>query len=126
MKERHEKENQQQQQKQQQWEELGEPKEGNSMFIKAISGIQTMRFKNELECNITIKHGYANAKIYKGENTDHDDLNLLYDNICDDIITTTASIVIIVIHDDLSFLVHSNAARVLRHRLTKLADSLAL
>ena len=28
------------------------------------SGVQTVRFKNELERNITIKLGYANAKIY--------------------------------------------------------------
>jgi translation initiation factor 2 gamma subunit (eIF-2gamma) len=28
-------------------------------------GVQTVRFKNELERNITIKLGYANAKIYK-------------------------------------------------------------
>jgi translation initiation factor 2 subunit 3 len=33
--------------------------------VKAISGVQTVRFKNELERNITIKLGYANAKIYK-------------------------------------------------------------
>lgn len=29
--------------------------------------MQTVRFKNELERNITIKLGYANAKIYKCE-----------------------------------------------------------
>jgi translation initiation factor 2 subunit 3 len=33
--------------------------------VKSISGVQTVRFKNELERNITIKLGYANAKIYK-------------------------------------------------------------
>lgn len=33
--------------------------------MKAISGVQTVRFKNELERNITIKLGYANAKIYQ-------------------------------------------------------------
>lgn len=31
------------------------------------SHLQTVRFKNELERNITIKLGYANAKIYKCE-----------------------------------------------------------
>jgi translation initiation factor 2 subunit 3 len=36
--------------------------------VKAISGVQTVRFKNELERNITIKLGYANAKIYKCQN----------------------------------------------------------
>ena len=30
-----------------------------------LRGEQTVRFKNELERNITIKLGYANAKIYK-------------------------------------------------------------
>lgn len=30
--------------------------------------LQTVRFKNELERNITIKLGYANAKIYRCEN----------------------------------------------------------
>ena len=30
--------------------------------------MQTVRFKNELERNITIKLGYANAKIYKCDN----------------------------------------------------------
>lgn len=34
--------------------------------MKAISGVQTVRFKNEMVRNITIKLGYANAKIYQG------------------------------------------------------------
>lgn len=34
-------------------------------MVKAISGVHTVRFKNELERNITIKLGYANAKVYK-------------------------------------------------------------
>ena len=38
---------------------------GKSTVVKALSGVQTVRFKNELERNITIKLGYANAKIYK-------------------------------------------------------------
>ncbi|KAI3917514.1 hypothetical protein MKW98_021276 [Papaver atlanticum] len=40
---------------------------GKSTVVKAISGIQTVRFNNEVERNITIKLGYANAKIYKCE-----------------------------------------------------------
>lgn len=40
---------------------------GKSTVVKAISGVQTVRFKNELERNITIKLGYANAKIYQSE-----------------------------------------------------------
>uniref|UniRef100_A0A2K6A359 protein-synthesizing GTPase n=1 Tax=Mandrillus leucophaeus TaxID=9568 RepID=A0A2K6A359_MANLE len=35
-----------------------------STLVKAISGVETVRFKNELEINITIKLGYANANIY--------------------------------------------------------------
>jgi translation initiation factor 2 subunit 3 len=38
---------------------------GKSTVVKAISGVQTVRFKNELIRNITIKLGYANAKIYQ-------------------------------------------------------------
>lgn len=41
---------------------------GKSTVVKAISGVQTVRFKNELERNITIKLGYANAKIYQCPN----------------------------------------------------------
>ena len=41
---------------------------GKSTVVKAISGVQTVRFKNELERNITIKLGYANAKIFKCTN----------------------------------------------------------
>lgn len=36
---------------------------GKSTVVKAISGVHTVRFKNELERNITIKLGYANAKV---------------------------------------------------------------
>jgi hypothetical protein len=32
--------------------------------VKSISGVRTVRFKNEFVRNITIKLGYANAKIY--------------------------------------------------------------
>ncbi|XP_059645762.1 eukaryotic translation initiation factor 2 subunit gamma-like isoform X1 [Cornus florida] len=46
---------------------IGHVAHGKSTLVKAISGIQTVRFKNELERNITIKLGYANAKIYKCE-----------------------------------------------------------
>ncbi len=38
---------------------------GKSTVVKAITGVQTVRFKNELERNITIKLGYANAKLYQ-------------------------------------------------------------
>ena len=47
---------------------IGHVAHGKSTVVKAISGVQTVRFKNELERNITIKLGYANAKIYRCEN----------------------------------------------------------
>lgn len=43
---------------------IGHVAHGKSTVVKAISGVHTVRFKNELERNITIKLGYANAKIY--------------------------------------------------------------
>ncbi|XP_061176881.1 eukaryotic translation initiation factor 2 subunit 3-like isoform X2 [Saccostrea echinata] len=47
---------------------IGHVAHGKSTVVKAISGVQTVRFKNELVRNITIKLGYANAKIYKCNN----------------------------------------------------------
>ena len=47
---------------------IGHVAHGKSTVVKAISGVHTVRFKNELERNITIKLGYANAKIYKCDN----------------------------------------------------------
>jgi len=47
---------------------IGHVAHGKSTVVKAISTVQTVRFKNELERNITIKLGYANAKIYKCDN----------------------------------------------------------
>lgn len=49
---------------------IGHVAHGKSTVVKAISGVQTVRFKNELIRNITIKLGYANAKIYKCDNAD--------------------------------------------------------
>jgi translation initiation factor 2 subunit 3 len=49
---------------------IGHVAHGKSTVVKAISGVQTVRFKNELIRNITIKLGYANAKIYKCDNPD--------------------------------------------------------
>ncbi|XP_076935530.1 uncharacterized protein LOC143602230 [Bidens hawaiensis] len=46
---------------------IGHVAHGKSTIVKALSGVHTLRFKNELERNITIKLGYANAKIYKCE-----------------------------------------------------------
>jgi translation initiation factor 2 subunit 3 len=47
---------------------IGHVAHGKSTVVKAISGVQTVRFKNELERNITIKLGYANAKFYQCDN----------------------------------------------------------
>lgn len=44
---------------------IGHVAHGKSTVVRAISGVQTVRFRNEIERNITIKLGYANAKIYK-------------------------------------------------------------
>jgi translation initiation factor 2 subunit 3 len=49
---------------------IGHVAHGKSTVVKAISEVQTVRFKNELERNITIKLGYANAKIYKCDNSE--------------------------------------------------------
>ena len=49
---------------------IGHVAHGKSTIVRAISGVHTIRFKNELERNITIKLGYANAKIFKCTNPD--------------------------------------------------------
>ena len=43
---------------------IGHVAHGKSTVVKSISGVQTVRFKHELERNITIAF-YANAKIYR-------------------------------------------------------------
>jgi translation initiation factor 2 subunit 3 len=48
---------------------IGHVAHGKSTVVKALSGVQTVRFKTELERNITIKLGYANAKIYQSKQT---------------------------------------------------------
>lgn len=49
---------------------IGHVAHGKSTLVKAISGVHTVRFKNEMERNITIKLGYANAKIFKCSHPD--------------------------------------------------------
>jgi len=44
---------------------IGHVAHGKSTVVKSISGVQPIKFKLELVRNITIKLGYANAKIYK-------------------------------------------------------------
>lgn len=55
---------------------IGHVAHGKSTVVKAISGVQTVRFKNELIRNITIKLGYANAKIYRQEDGAHNALGI--------------------------------------------------
>merc|ERR1712086_1198030 len=47
---------------------IGHVAHGKSTVVKGISSVQTVRFKSELERNITIKLGHANAKIYRCPN----------------------------------------------------------
>lgn len=47
---------------------IGHVAHGKSTIVKAISGVDPIKFKEELSRNITIKLGYANAKIYKCTN----------------------------------------------------------
>lgn len=49
---------------------IGHVAHGKSTVVKSLSGVHTVRFKNELERNITIKLGYANAKLYECTNPD--------------------------------------------------------
>eukprot|EP00954_Amorphochlora_amoebiformis_P005145 405136-Amorphochlora_amoeboformis.AAC.2 len=49
---------------------IGHVAHGKSTVVRAISGLNTVRFKTELVRNITIKLGYANAKIYACEGKD--------------------------------------------------------
>ncbi|KAG1869042.1 hypothetical protein DFJ58DRAFT_857442 [Suillus subalutaceus] len=48
---------------------IGHVAHGKSTVVKAISGVMTVRFKNELVRNITIKLGYANAKTHHHRST---------------------------------------------------------
>lgn len=49
---------------------IGHVAHGKSTVVKALSGVQTVRFKSEQVRNITIKLGYANAKVYKCDSLD--------------------------------------------------------
>ena len=44
---------------------IGHVAHGKTTLVRAITGIQTTRHKNEKERNITVYLGYANAKLYK-------------------------------------------------------------
>ncbi|KAJ1749538.1 eukaryotic translation initiation factor 2 subunit gamma [Coemansia sp. RSA 1821] len=49
---------------------IGHVAHGKSTLVKAISGVNTVKFRDELERNITIRLGYANAKIYQCSNAE--------------------------------------------------------
>jgi len=44
---------------------IGHVSNGKSSIVKGVTGIATQKYESEKEKNITIKLGYANAKIYK-------------------------------------------------------------
>lgn len=44
---------------------IGHVAHGKSTLVRSISGVHTVKHKNEKVRNITIRLGYANAKIYK-------------------------------------------------------------
>lgn len=46
---------------------IGHVAHGKSTVVRSLSGVHTVKFKQEKERNITIRLGYANAKIYKHE-----------------------------------------------------------
>ena len=48
---------------------IGQVAQGKSKTTEALSGLSTIKFKQEKERNITIKLGYANTKIYKNKET---------------------------------------------------------
>jgi translation initiation factor 2 subunit 3 len=47
---------------------IGHVSDGKSTITKALTGIVTQKFSQEKQKNITIRLGYANAKIYKCDN----------------------------------------------------------
>jgi translation initiation factor 2 subunit 3 len=48
---------------------IGHASHGKSSLIKALCGVDTIRFTKERARNITIKLGYANMKIFKCQNS---------------------------------------------------------
>jgi translation initiation factor 2 subunit 3 len=44
---------------------VGHVAHGKSTVVRAISGVNTVKFRQERVRNITIRLGYANAKIFK-------------------------------------------------------------
>jgi translation initiation factor 2 subunit 3 len=49
---------------------IGHVAHGKSTVVRGLSGVTTIRFKQEKERNITIRLGYANAKVYKCDDPD--------------------------------------------------------
>lgn len=46
---------------------VGHVSHGKTTLVRALTGINTVRYKSEMERNITIKLGYANVKIWRCE-----------------------------------------------------------
>ncbi|KAJ1851830.1 eukaryotic translation initiation factor 2 subunit gamma [Coemansia sp. RSA 1822] len=49
---------------------IGHVAHGKSALVRAITGVNTIRFKEECERNITMKIGYADAKLYRCDNAE--------------------------------------------------------
>lgn len=63
---------------------IGHVSHGKSTLVNAITGTKTMRFKQEQERNLTIKLGYANAKIFKCDKNHYKSgSSAVTDMICD-------------------------------------------
>ena len=52
---------------------IGHVAHGKSTVVRSLTGVSTIRYKSEKERNITIKLGYANAKVYKTDEPDWQD-----------------------------------------------------
>ena len=46
---------------------IGHVAHGKSTVVKSLTGTSTIRYKTEKERNITIKLGYANAKVFRAK-----------------------------------------------------------
>ena len=66
---------------------IGHVSHGKSTLVGSLTGVKTMRFKQEQERNLTIKLGYANAKIFKCDNSHYasasSSVHHMVCNVCD-------------------------------------------
>jgi len=63
---------------------IGHVAHGKSKVVEAISGVSTIKFRNEKVRNITIYLGYANAKIYKAKSLPAPDCYFSYPSDTED------------------------------------------